>query len=80
LSAANVQGVWGFCKVFLQIIKTSHRSPFQRNIALYFAETAYVCIISAKYIKWGEKIIGRKSEVLLLKQLIASPKALSSQT
>ena len=31
---------------------------FQQNIALYFAETAYVCIISAKYVEMGEKIIG----------------------
>ena len=31
---------------------------FQRNIALYFAEIAYVCIISAKYVEMSEKIIG----------------------
>lgn len=48
---------------------------FQRNIMVYLAEIAYICIVSAKYTKMGEKIIGRKSEVLLLNQLIASPKA-----
>lgn len=36
---------------------------------------AYLCLVSAKYNKMGEKIIGRKNEVLLLKELLGSPKA-----
>ena len=35
----------------------------------------YICTIPARYSKMSKKIIGRKNEVLLLKELITSSKA-----
>lgn len=59
----------------LSLLEPGIRTVFQQNIVVYLAEIVYICMISAGYTTQCRQMIGRKTEIKVLNDLLASPKA-----